>query len=71
MTNDGDESFAPAELAEVWPKHFIDLYRGVYAPMVRLAHLLGGTDAASAARTQPTLGIRTALPCQPSKRQRP
>jgi RNA polymerase sigma-70 factor (sigma-E family) len=47
MTNDGDESFAPAEPAEVWPTHFIDLYRGVYAPMVRLAHLLTAADPAA------------------------
>jgi RNA polymerase sigma-70 factor (sigma-E family) len=47
MTNDGGESFAPAELAEIWPKHFVDLYRGAYAPMVRLAHLLTAADPAA------------------------
>ena len=47
MTNDGDESFASAELADVWPQNFIDLYRGTYAPMVRLAHLLTAADPAA------------------------
>ena len=47
MTNDGDESFASAELVDVWPEHFVDLYRGTYAPMVRLAHLLTAADPAA------------------------
>ena len=47
MTNDGDESFAPAELVDVWPEHFVDLYRDSYAPMVRLAHLLTAADPAA------------------------
>ena len=47
MTNDGDESFAPTELVDVWPEHFLDLYRDTYAPMVRLAHLLTAADPAA------------------------
>ncbi len=47
MTDEGDDSFAPAQLGEVWPTRFVDLYRGSYVPMVRLAHLLTAADPAA------------------------
>jgi RNA polymerase sigma-70 factor (sigma-E family) len=47
VTDEGDESFPPAEVAEVWPTRFVDLYRGSYAAMVRLAHLLTAADPAA------------------------
>jgi RNA polymerase sigma-70 factor (sigma-E family) len=47
MTDEGDDSFPPTESAEVWPTRFVDLYRGSYAPMVRLAHLLTAADPAA------------------------
>ncbi len=47
VTDGGDDSFTRAEPAEIWPTRFVDLYRGSYAPMVRLAHLLTAGDPAA------------------------
>jgi len=47
VADGGDDSFTRAEPADVWPTRFVDLYRGAYAPMVRLAHLLTAADPAA------------------------
>jgi RNA polymerase sigma factor (sigma-70 family) len=47
VTDEGDDSFAPAQLGEIWPARFVDLYRDSYVPMVRLAHLLTAADPAA------------------------
>jgi RNA polymerase sigma-70 factor (sigma-E family) len=47
VTDEGDDSSPPTQLGEVWPTRFVDLYRGSYAPMVRLAHLLTAADPAA------------------------
>ncbi|HEX4981247.1 MAG TPA: sigma-70 family RNA polymerase sigma factor [Ilumatobacteraceae bacterium] len=47
VADGGDDSLARIEPADVWPTRFVDLYRGSYAPMVRLAHLLTAADPAA------------------------
>lgn len=60
MTAEDDDPSEPGALAEVWPARFVDLYRGSYASMVRLAYLLTAADPAAEELVQEAfLRVRT------------